>query len=99
MTAIFATALALPLRAGGERLGVLEPPAGDVDPTRDPDIAQALGVLDELPDRRGPARLAGPPGMEPHRHHLRPSREPLASVLVDPATAHVEVVGGSHAAH
>src|SRR5262245_21677057 len=72
---------------------MLEPPVGDVDPPREPDIAQPERVLDELPQRRRAACLADPARMQPDRHHLRIAGQPLAAQLVGSPLADVEEVG------
>src|SRR5581483_3460547 len=71
---------------------VLEPPVGDVDPPREPDVAEAERVLDELSQRGGSAGLPRPAGVKTDRHHLRVARVPLPAKLVEAAPADVEEV-------
>src|SRR5260221_6548169 len=51
---------------------VVKPPRGDVQPPHETDVRAGLHVLDEVPDRRGPAGLPAPALVQPDRHHPGP---------------------------
>ncbi len=72
---------------------VVEPPAGDVDPPREPHVARssAYSISSRRPETR-PA-CARPARVEADRHHLRIAGRALAAILVEAPPAVVEEVG------
>src|SRR5436190_12201328 len=76
-----------------ELVMVFEPPVGDVDPSRKPDVLLSEAVFDELAQRRGATGLSGPTRVEADRHHLRITGVAFAPELVQRSLADVEEVG------
>src|SRR5438876_2367417 len=74
---------------------VLQPPAGDVNTSCEPNPALSHRILDELAEGRRSPGLAHEARMNADRHHLGITSLPLPPQLIESSPAAIEEVGGT----